>query len=98
MGGLACNLIMKEKISTTEARAKEIRPYVEKLLTLGKKQDLASFRLLVSRLPSKKAAEKLYYEVAPRYKERSGGYLRITKSSKFQKRSGVPVATIEFVR
>lgn len=90
------NLIMREKIKTTEARAKEMRPLVEKLITLAKKQNLASFRLLLSRLP-KSAAEKLYYEFAQRYKDRKGGYLRILKSPLKRKRDASKMALIEFV-
>lgn len=96
MKGLAHNLIMKEKIETTVARAKEVRPAVEHLLTLAKKQQLASLRILISRLP-KDAAQKLYYELAPKYKDRKGGYLRIIKSAKTRKRDGAPTAIIEFV-
>jgi large subunit ribosomal protein L17 len=95
--GLLSNLILREKMLTTEARAKEIRPMVEKLITIGKAQDLAALRLLISRLPSKKVAEKMYYEIAPRYKERQGGYTRITKTSKARKRDGSVVAQIEFI-
>lgn len=93
---LANNLIMKEKIATTEERAKSIRPIVEKMITLGKKQQLAGFRLLLSRL-SKQSAEKIYHEIAPRYKERPGGYLRIIKQSRMRKKDGARMATIEFV-
>ncbi|OGY62771.1 MAG: 50S ribosomal protein L17 [Candidatus Harrisonbacteria bacterium RIFCSPHIGHO2_01_FULL_44_13] len=95
--GLANNLILKEKIETTEARAKEIRSLVEKSVTLAKKQNLAGLRLLLSRLP-KDAAQKLYYDLAPRYKERKGGYLRIIKEARARKRDGAPLATIEFIR
>lgn len=94
--GLANNLILRGKIETTQARAKEIRPLVERLVTLAKKQQLAALRLLLSRLP-KQAAEKLYFEIAPRHKDRAGGYLRIVKESKFRKRDGTLLATIEFV-
>lgn len=93
---LANNLIMKEKIITTEARAKSIRPIVEKMVTIGKKQQLASFRLLLSRLP-KQSAEKIYHEIGPRYKERPGGYLKIIKQSRMRKRDGARMAAIEFV-
>ena len=93
---LAHNLIVKEKIQTTEARAKEIRPRVEKLLTLGKKQNIASLRLLLARLP-KISALKLYYELASRYQKRSGGYLRILKLSSQRKRDGAKQVIIEFV-
>src|SRR3989344_1986967 len=82
---LANNLIMKERMMTTEARAKEIRPRVEKLVTLAKKQNLSSLRLLLSRLP-KDSAFKIYYEIAPRYKDRKGGYLKILKAATRRKR------------
>lgn len=94
--GLAQNLIMKEKTETTVARAKEIRPQVERLISIAKKNNLSALRLLFSKLP-KKAAEKLYYDIAPRYKERRGGYLRITKMAKTRKRDGAQMAFIEFV-
>jgi ribosomal protein L17 len=87
---------MAEKIMTTEARAKEIKPQVEKLVTLAKKQNLASMRLLLSRLPND-AALKLYYEVAPRYKERRGGYLRVVKVGGTRMRDAAPKAIIEFI-
>lgn len=95
--GLANNLIMKEKMETTVPRAKEIRPIVEHLVTIAKKQQLAGFRILLSRLP-KQAAQKLFYDIAPRYKSRAGGYLRITKEAKHRKRDAAPLAIIEFVR
>ncbi len=95
--GLANNLILREKIETTNARAKEIRPVVEKYVTIAKKQQLAAFRTLLAKLP-KKAAEKLYFDIALRYKERQGGYLRIVKEAKFRKRDGTPLSIIEFVK
>ena len=95
---LANNLIIKEKIETTEARAKEIRPIVERLVTVAKKQQLANLRLLIARLSNKDTAQKLFYEIAPRYKERAGGYLRIIKQGRFRKRDAALLATIEFVR
>ena len=95
--GLANNLIMKGRIETTVPRAKEIRPVVERFVTIAKKQQLNNFRLLLSRLP-KQAAQKLFYEIAPRYKERAGGYLRITKEAQHRKRDAAPLAIIEFVK
>lgn len=94
--GLMSNLILKEKIQTTEAKAKEIQPRVERLITLGKKQDVASLRLLLARL-SKKAAQKLFYEIALRYKDGKGGYTRIIKSGKPRMGDGAKMALIEFV-
>src|SRR3989344_1323422 len=84
--GLAHNLILKGKIETTEARAKEIRPIVEKLVTLAKRQTLPSLRLLLARLP-RASAEKLYFEIAKRYVDRNGGDLRIVKKKKRPKRT-----------
>ncbi len=93
---LANNLVVKEKMETTVARAKEIRPIVEHLTTIAKKHNLASLRVLMSKLP-KGSAYKLYYQIAPRYKDRHGGYLRIVKKSATRKRDGAPMAVIEFV-
>ncbi len=92
---LANNLILEGKILTTEAKAKETKSQVEKLITLAKKQNLPSLRLLFSRLP-KKSAEKLFYTIAPRYKDRLGGYLRIIKGLT-KKRDSSKTAIIEFV-
>lgn len=96
MKGLIQNLIVKEKIQTTETRAKAVRGPAEKLVTLARKQNLTALRVLLARLPEK-AAMKLYYEIAPRYKERSGGYLRIKKLAAVRKRDGSREAIIEFV-
>lgn len=93
---LAGQLIENEKMETTVHRAKVIKPQVEKLITLAKKQNLASLRLLISRLPHK-AAFKLFYEIAKRYEKRSGGYIRIVKSSRARKRDAAPVALVELV-
>ena len=90
------NLIMENRIYTTEARAKEIRPRVEKLITIAKRGDLSALRLLMKRIP-KDSAYKLYHEIAPRYKERNGGYLRIVKTAETRKRDGAMRVLIEFV-
>ncbi len=90
------NLILEGKIETTEAKTKEIRSRMEKLITIGKKQNLAALRTLLSRLP-KKSAEKLYYQISPRYQNRKGGYLRIIKGAKRRKKDGAKMAVIEFV-
>lgn len=97
MRGLANNVIRREKIETTVVRAKAIRPVVEKAITLAKKQDVASRRILASRFQDEKVVKKLMDDLAPRYKERKGGYTRIIKSGKVRRRDGVSVATIEFV-
>jgi large subunit ribosomal protein L17 len=93
---LASNLILKEKIRTTEARAKTLKSEVEKMVTLAKKENVASLRLLIARV-SKKPAMKLYYDIAPRYKERAGGYLRVTKISAQRQNDAARMAYIEFV-
>ena len=91
------NLIMRGKIKTTEARAKAVRPRIERLISIAKHQNLAALRLLRARIQYAKAAEKLYYEIAPRYEGRNGGYMRIIKTAKPRKRDGAMVAIMEFV-
>ncbi len=77
---LAHNLILEEKMITTEAKAKEIRPYVEKLVTHAKTDTVANRRLVESRLGNDKdATAKLFATIGPRYAERAGGYLRIVR-------------------
>jgi large subunit ribosomal protein L17 len=90
------NLIINKKIETTEARAKEIKIKTEKLTTLAKKQNLASYKLLISRI-GEEAAKELYYNIAPQLKNRKGGYLRIIKSPRRRKRDGASLAIVEFV-
>lgn len=87
---------MKGKIETTEARAKEIKPLIEKAITLAKKNNLASLRLLLSRL-SKDSANKIFYELAQKYKDRKSGYLRIMKIGGQRKRDAASMVLIEFV-
>ncbi len=94
---LGNDLIRNGKIDTTVARAKAIRPKVERLVSFAKDQTLASRRLILSRVHNPKVAEKLYSEYGPRYAERKGGYLRITKLAKSRKRDGAGMARIEFV-
>ncbi len=90
------NLIMEEDICTTPARARTLKSKVEKMVTLAKKQNLASLRLLKARLPEK-SAFKLYNEVAPKYIDRQGGYLRIVKTAKHRMRDGADLVHIKFV-
>ncbi|MFH1162199.1 MAG: 50S ribosomal protein L17 [Candidatus Jorgensenbacteria bacterium] len=93
---LVQNLIRHERITTTEARAKELRGVVEKLITHGKRQNLAALRLLIQKLP-RAAAYKVYHELAPRYASRRGGYTRVLKQTRVRKHDGSHMATIEFV-
>src|SRR3989344_6112906 len=92
---LAYSLALKGKIKTTEPKAKDLRPYMEKLVTLGKKQTLASRRMLESRV-GPRAAKKIAAELALTYKERLGGYTRITKLGP-RVADASPMAIIEFV-
>jgi len=93
---LAVSLIQHGKIKTTEAKAKELRPFVERMITYGKRQDLQGLRRIMKRLP-KEAAFKLYHEIAPQYSNRNGGYTRITKLGLRRVNDGAKMATIEFV-
>ncbi len=95
MKSLAVSLIEKGKIKTTDAKARSLRPMVEKMVTLGKKETLASRRNLISQVGSA-SATKLVKEISPKYKSRAGGYTRITK---LQARlsDGSLMAVIEFV-
>ena len=93
---LATSLILYGKIRTTEAKARELRPFIEKVVTRGKSDTMHSRRILVSRLGGKTALAKLMKDIAPKYKERNGGYTRIIKlPSRASDRS--PMAAIEFV-
>ncbi len=93
---LAHSLALKGKIRTTEAKAKALRPHMEKLITLGKKQSPASRRVLESRVGSR-AAQKIATELAIRYKGRAGGYTRIIKMGP-RRADASPEALIEFVK
>lgn len=93
---LAANLFLREKIKTTEAKAKELSPFAEKLISRAKKGDLASRRLLVKYLP-KNLVKKLVDQIGPRYKERKGGYTRVIKLGP-RKSDGAKMAIIELVK
>lgn len=95
--GLAINLIRHGKIETTEARAKEVRPYVEKLITLAKEDSLANRRLVLSRILNQEIETgKLFKELAPKYKDVNGGYTRIIKLP-YRISDGAAKAVIEFI-
>lgn len=93
---MAQALIANEQILTTLPKAKDLRPIVEKLITVGKKGDLNSRRLLVSRLRDADLASKVISTLAPRYSARNGGYVRIIKAG-FRYGDNAPMAVIELV-
>jgi len=96
LSNLGNSLILKERIKTTEARAKEIRPFVERMINAAKKETIATKRLLLKTLAGK-SVNKLLKDLAPRFKERHGGYLRIIKIAD-RKNDGAKMALIEFVK
>jgi len=93
---MAGSLIEHEQIRTTLPKAKELRPIVEKLITLAKRGDLHARRLAASRLNDEALARKLFEVLGPRYAERSGGYARILKAG-FRYGDMAPMAIIELV-
>ncbi len=95
--GLMTNLIVHEAIVTTEAKAKTIKPMVEKLITKGKVASLHSERELAKVLYTDKAVKKVLEVLGPRYQERPGGYTRITKLG-FRQGDGASMVQLEFVK
>lgn len=93
---LAANFFLKEKIKTTEAKAREFSSFAEKLITRAKKGDLSSRRLLAKYF-SKELVKKLVNDIGPRYKERKGGYTRIIKLGP-RKSDGARMAIVELVK
>lgn len=93
---LARSFILRGKIKTTEAKAKALKPKVEKMITRAKENNLNNYRLLYSYLQSRQAVEKLLEEIAPKYKERAGGYCRLIKLGR-RKGDAAPMAILELV-
>jgi len=93
---LAASLIKHEQILTTTPKAKELRPYVEKLITLAKKGGLSNRRLAHSRLQDDAQLTKLFEVLAERYKDRNGGYTRVIKAG-IRASDAAPIAIIELV-
>ena len=93
---MSASLIKHEQITTTVAKAKELRPYIEKLVTLAKRGGLANRRLAMSRLMDEAQLQKLFDVLAERYKDRNGGYTRIIKAG-IRASDAAPIAIIEFV-
>jgi large subunit ribosomal protein L17 len=93
---MAASLIKHEQIVTTLPKAKDLRPIVEKLVTLGKKGGLHARRQAISELRDQAMVKKLFDVLGPRYKERNGGYTRVLKAG-FRHGDNAPLAVIEFV-
>jgi large subunit ribosomal protein L17 len=93
---MVTSFLNHEKITTTDAKAKELRPIAEKMITFGKKGDLHSMRLAASYIRDKKVVTKLFSAIAPRYKERNGGYTRIIKIG-IRPGDNAPLSLIELV-
>ena len=77
--GLVTYLLENGRIETTFTRAKEVQPVVEKMITLGKKNTLATYRKALGYITKEDVAHKLFHEIAPKYTERNGGYTRVTR-------------------
>lgn len=96
LANLATSLFQHGRIRTTEAKAKRLRPYAEKLITLGKRGDLHARRQVLTKITDKAVVHELFTEVGPRYENRPGGYTRITKIGP-RKGDNAPMAVIELV-
>ena len=96
LGNMAAALIKHEQIITTLPKATELRPFVEQLVTLGKKGGLSARRQASAQLPDEEWAAKLFETLGPRYADRAGGYTRIMKAG-FRYGDNAPMAVIEFV-
>jgi large subunit ribosomal protein L17 len=96
LANMAASLIQHEQIVTTLPKAKELRPVVEKLVTLAKRGDLHARRLVISRLRDEGMAKKLFETIGPRFGARAGGYTRVLKAG-FRHGDNAPMAVIEFV-
>ncbi|MBB6121034.1 50S ribosomal protein L17 [Nocardiopsis algeriensis] len=96
LANLATSLFQHGRIRTTEAKAKRLRPYAEKLITLGKRGDLHARRQVLTKITDKAVVHELFTEIGPRYENRPGGYTRITKLGP-RKGDNAPMAVIELV-
>jgi large subunit ribosomal protein L17 len=93
---LTTSVLMEDKVETTLAKAKAVRPHVEKMITLGKRGDLHSRRQALAWLQTREAVTRLFATVAPRYGDRAGGYLRIVRTG-FQQGDNAEMAFIELL-
>src|SRR5213593_167418 len=96
LGGQAASLFVHEGITTTEAKAKALRPFAERLITYAKRGDVAARRQVLRVVPDRDVVHKLFSELGPRYAERNGGYTRILKLGQRQG-DGAPMARIELM-
>ena len=96
MRSLAISIILHESIKTTLAKAKEIRSFLEPLVTIAKENNVANQRRAFSKLRDKEAVSKLFNEIGPRFKERPGGYLRVIKRG-YRSGDKSPMAQVEFL-
>jgi large subunit ribosomal protein L17 len=96
LANLAASLIKHEQIVTTLPKAKDLRPVVEKLVTLGKRGGLHARRQAIAQMRDLAMVKKLFEVIGPRYKDRNGGYTRVLKAG-FRHGDSAPVAVIEFV-
>ena len=93
---MVASLIVHEQITTTLPKAKDMRPIVERLVTLGKRGDLHARRIAIARIRDDGAVKKLFDTIGPRYGTRAGGYTRVVKAG-FRHGDSAPMAVIEFV-
>jgi large subunit ribosomal protein L17 len=96
LGGLAAALFEHEKVRTTEAKAKALRPFAERMITFAKRGDVHARRQVLKAVPDRDVVHRLFDEIAPRMAERKGGYTRILKLGP-RKGDGAPMAQIELV-
>jgi len=94
---LARALILEERIETTTERAKAVRSFVEKLVTLAKKGDLSARRQALRMLPDRRVIRKLFEDIAPRFEGRNGGYVRVIKLPDRRKGDGAELSLLEWV-
>lgn len=93
---MAASLIEHEQIVTTLPKAKELRPFIDKLVTLAKRGDLHARRMAISKVRDQEMVKKLFDTIGPRYSDRQGGYTRVMRAG-FRYGDNAPVAVIEFV-
>ena len=92
---LVLSLVRHERLKTTDAKAKELRRYADRMVTLGKRGDLAARRLAYNFMQSRDAVKKLFDEIAPRFMDRAGGYTRVVKFG-MRRGDAAPLSIIEF--